>query len=221
MSKPDTSDQSPRGFQTHHFQTLSIRDELEKLAWMQNPRLARRMTRRMASRRRTQRNRLHNKPTMRWQDRTLISLSAVLLALFVIRAESAVADEPIWGLQLNNDSGTGTQLAISTDVQVDITGLIARAGVTQKFNNHGKYWAEGIYRFPLPQGAAVDRRRNGDRLAQTDIPGLLPAGTSLQLAGYPNTAIGWPAQLLLSLFVLLLSSSLLWFSGSRLPMVKT
>ena len=53
------------------------------------------------------------------------------------------------------------------------------------------------------------------------VPGLLPAGTSSRLAGYPNTATGWVSQLLLSLFVLLLASSLLWFSGSRLPMVKT
>ncbi len=52
---------------------------------------------------------------------------------------------------------------------------------------------------------AVDktpRRNNGESLAQTDIPGLLPTGASPQLAGFPNTATGWLAQLLLSLFVL-------------------
>ena len=66
---------------------------------------------------------------------------------------------------------------------------------------------------------AVDktpRRSSGEALAQTDIPGLLP-GTG-QLAGYPDTATGWLAQLLLSVFVLLLASAMLLFSSSHLPM---
>jgi len=69
---------------------------------------------------------------------------------------------------------------------------------------------------------AVDktpRRGSDEAIGQSNVPGLLPAGTSSQLAGFPNTATGWLSQLLLSLFVLLLASSLLWFSGSRLPMV--
>ncbi len=71
---------------------------------------------------------------------------------------------------------------------------------------------------------AVDktpRRENGESLALTDIPGLLPAGNSTKLAGYPKTATGWLAQLLLSVFVLLLATSMLLFSGNRLPMTKT
>ena len=70
---------------------------------------------------------------------------------------------------------------------------------------------------------AVDktpRRDVSEALGQTNVPGLLPAGTSSQLAGLQNTATGWLTQLLLSLFVLLLASSLLWFSGSRLPVAS-
>ncbi len=70
---------------------------------------------------------------------------------------------------------------------------------------------------------AVDktpRRDTADALARTDIPGLLPSGSSTQLATYPKTATGWLAQLFLSAFVLLLSSAMLLFSGSRLPMTK-
>jgi len=108
---------------------------------------------------------------MRWQDRTLITLSAVLLTFLVTRTGSAIADEQQWGLQLTSESGDYTQLAVSTDVQVDITGLIARVAVTQKFSNHGDQWAEGIYRFPLPQGAAVDRMRIkvGERILEGEI----------------------------------------------------
>ena len=71
---------------------------------------------------------------------------------------------------------------------------------------------------------AVDktpRRENGESLAQTDIPGLLPAGNSTKLAAYPKTATGWLAQLLLSVLVLLLATSMLLFSGNRLPLTKT
>jgi len=134
----------------------SIRDELEQQARVQNPGLASRLARRQ--------NQHQNKSVerdqrriMRWQDRTLLTLGAVLLALFVIRAETAVAEEQTWGLQLNSDSGSYTELAIDTGIQIDITGLVARVEVTQQFTNRGSVWAEGIYRFPLPQGAAVDR----------------------------------------------------------------
>jgi Ca-activated chloride channel family protein len=70
---------------------------------------------------------------------------------------------------------------------------------------------------------AVDktpRRGLNEQLAQSDIPGLLPAGSSSQLAAYPATATGWFTRLLLSLFVLLLATSMLVFSGSKLPMAK-
>ena len=70
---------------------------------------------------------------------------------------------------------------------------------------------------------AVDktpRRDSSESLAQSDIPGLLPAGSSTQVAGYPATASGWVSQLLLSLFVLLLATSMLFFSSNPFPMTK-
>ena len=106
----------------------------------------------MASRRKHHNNN-HQGSTHRmqgWRDHTLLTLGAVLLALFVMRAETAVADEQAWGLQLNSDSGVYTELAIDTGIQIDITGLVARVEITQQFTNRGNVWAEGIYRFPLP-----------------------------------------------------------------------
>jgi Ca-activated chloride channel family protein len=70
---------------------------------------------------------------------------------------------------------------------------------------------------------AVDktqRRAADELLALSDTPGLLPAGSSAQLAGFPPTATGWVSQLLLSVFVLLLATCMLVFSGSHLPMTK-
>jgi len=108
---------------------------------------------------------------MRWQDRILLTLGFALLVLLVIRAETAIGDDQVWGLQLNNDSGVYTELAINTGIQLDITGLVSRVEITQSFTNHGSHWAEGIYRFPLPEGAAVDRMRIkvGERVLEGEI----------------------------------------------------
>jgi Ca-activated chloride channel family protein len=49
--------------------------------------------------------------------------------------------------------------AVRTDVRMRITGPIARVAVTQEFLNPTTGWLEGIYVFPLPEGAAVDAMR--------------------------------------------------------------
>src|SRR4051794_32502939 len=50
-------------------------------------------------------------------------------------------------------------LALGTTLEVKVTGIIARAKVTQIFKNPSTEWVEGIYVFPLPDGAAVDTLR--------------------------------------------------------------
>ena len=153
-------------------ETRSIRDELEKRAWIQNPNLAHRMHKRMPHE--ENRNTSWFESTRRiksWQDRILLTLIAVLLLLFVIRTETAIADEQVWGLQMNSDAGQFTELAIDTNIVLDVTGLVARVEITQQFTNNGSHWAEGIYRFPLPPGAAVDRMhiKVGERLLEGEI----------------------------------------------------
>jgi Ca-activated chloride channel family protein len=63
---------------------------------------------------------------------------------------------------------------LKTDVQIAVTGIIARATVRQEFTNpsHKKGdWLEGIYVFPLPETAAVDHLRMhvGDRIIEGQI----------------------------------------------------
>jgi Ca-activated chloride channel family protein len=67
---------------------------------------------------------------------------------------------------------------------------------------------------------AVDRtprRDNSEFLSSSNVPGLLPAGSSTRLAAFPSTATGWLQKLLLCLFVLLIATAMLVLSGSRLP----
>lgn len=50
-------------------------------------------------------------------------------------------------------------LLLETDVSFDVSGIVSRATVKQRFRNTGSLWAEGIYVFPLPENAAVDHFR--------------------------------------------------------------
>jgi Ca-activated chloride channel family protein len=150
----------------------SIRDVLEERAWRLNPGLANRLGKRLENNKNTN-NSCHDssRRIMRLKDRILLALSALLVVLLVIRAETASANENTWGLQMKTDTEVYTELALDTAIQLDITGLTARVEITQKFFNQGMFWAEGVYRFPLPEGAAVDRLliKVGERLLEGEI----------------------------------------------------
>lgn len=45
---------------------------------------------------------------------------------------------------------------VDTQLKLSVTGLIARAKLTQTFTNQTAEWVNGLYVFPLPTGAAVD-----------------------------------------------------------------
>src|SRR5262249_13033731 len=57
---------------------------------------------------------------------------------------------------------------LATDVDLRVTGPIARATVRQEFVNPTAAWVEGVYVFPLPEDAAVDHLRLhvGDRVLE-------------------------------------------------------
>lgn len=58
-----------------------------------------------------------------------------------------------------------------TEVNMEISGLIARVKVKQFFSNPFDEWKEGVYVFPLPETAAVDRMKMyiGDRVIEGQI----------------------------------------------------
>ena len=57
---------------------------------------------------------------------------------------------------------------VATDVDIEVSGLVARVTVSQTFRNDSPEWIEGLYVFPLPENAAVDRLRMhvGDRIIE-------------------------------------------------------
>ena len=54
------------------------------------------------------------------------------------------------GLLLGTSDGLREAPTLSTDVRIQITGLIARTHVTQRFSNPTPDWVEGIYVFHCP-----------------------------------------------------------------------
>ncbi len=65
------------------------------------------------------------------------------------------------------------QSPLSTDVSIEVSGLLARAHVKQTFSNSNDYWIEATYAFPLPDESRVDRMemRIGERTIKGEIQG--------------------------------------------------
>ncbi len=107
--------------------------------------------------------------------------TAMLFVLFLAR--QANADElPIKKLEKISDAKEGSLIfkskdglfaapTLKTDVNLHITGIIARVKVEQHFKNATSEWQEGVYVFPLPEESAVDHldMKVGDRVIEGQI----------------------------------------------------
>ncbi|MEQ9639545.1 MAG: marine proteobacterial sortase target protein [Alphaproteobacteria bacterium] len=60
---------------------------------------------------------------------------------------------------------------VATDVEITVSGVVARTTVRQRFHNPTDQWVEGVYVFPLPERGAVDtlRMQIGDRFIEGRI----------------------------------------------------
>ena len=99
----------------------------------------------------------------------LVLVAAVLL----LAGRAAAADSEPGALLLKSLDGRDALRAplLHTDVTFRVSGMVARARVVQTFHNASADWMEGIYVFPLPENAAVDRLqlRIGERLVEGEI----------------------------------------------------
>jgi len=103
------------------------------------------------------------------------SVGLVLAGTVLLLSGSAQAAQPErdGGLLLKARDGGASHSAplLATDVEIRVVGHVARAKVTQRFRNTQPDWYEGVYVFPLPENAAVDRLRMriGERLVEGEI----------------------------------------------------
>lgn len=118
-----------------------------------------------------------------------VAFAASILMTFglvttVYAEESQQKVEQLAGLVRPNDVNSGSLLfpakepgffveapRLKTDVQMDVSGPIARVKVTQRFQNPSKGWVEGTYVFPLPENSAVDvlKMQIGERFIEGQI----------------------------------------------------
>ena len=86
------------------------------------------------------------------------TIALLLLALLILPKAAAADDSVAGGLLLRSETGESYAKApaVETDVRIDVTGVVARTTVSQRFQNPTGRWMEGIYVFPLPEDAAVD-----------------------------------------------------------------
>jgi len=99
---------------------------------------------------------------------TGLAVSIALAGLVLLLAGNAQASG---GLQFKTSAGPVTAPLLATDVEIRVTGHVARATVRQSFRNPHADWYEGVYTFPLPENAAVDqlRMRVGERVLEGEI----------------------------------------------------
>ncbi len=105
-----------------------------------------------------------------------LGAAAVLVAAVLLlagRAEAAEPEPEPGMLLLRTADGRALPCAplLSTDAYFQVSGMVARARVVQTFRNTSQGWVEGVYVFPLPENAAVDRltMRVGERVIEGEI----------------------------------------------------
>jgi Ca-activated chloride channel family protein len=114
-------------------------------------------------------------------------LTVTLFVSLLIAGRAAATDQ---GLRLRNENGALYDAPVlGTSVEVRVTGIIARSRVTQIFTNPTQEWLEGVYIFPLPEGAAVDtlQMRVGDRLIAGVVQEKMEARQTYEAAKQQGT----------------------------------
>ena len=103
----------------------------------------------------------------KWTATVALLLLATLPAAFAETPAEARSGTLLWQMQ----QGYMTATLLNTEVDLQISGLLARVSVRQEFHNEGQNWVEGIYVFPLPDKAAVDHMRLhiGERFIEADV----------------------------------------------------
>jgi Ca-activated chloride channel homolog len=88
----------------------------------------------------------------------LVATSFLLAGLFS-PAQAGVGPNDMTSGSLLLKSNTGDYIEaprLGADYSVTISGPTGRTVLTQRFSNPANGWVEGVYVFPLPEGAAVD-----------------------------------------------------------------
>jgi len=90
-----------------------------------------------------------------------VAMSLAILALSATAQAATLGEAKTGALLLMTKTAGQYTVAprVATEVAIEVSGMVARTRVTQHFHNPGSEHVEGVYVFPLPEKAAVDRLR--------------------------------------------------------------
>ncbi|MGR8919226.1 MAG: marine proteobacterial sortase target protein [Gammaproteobacteria bacterium] len=116
----------------------------------------------------------------------VLSLGLALPALAEAPFEDTVSIDEVerGSLLVRHAHGLVPAPLVDTDVDMAITGMLARVTVRQTFREAAGEWVNGVYVFPLPETAAVDRLRMhvGERVIEGEIKPRAAARRSFEQA---------------------------------------
>ncbi len=100
-----------------------------------------------------------------------VAMAVAILALSAHAQAASPNDARTGTLLLQGREGYTPAPKVSTEVGIEVKGIVARTRVKQVFHNPGAEFVEGVYVFPLPEKAAVDRLRMriGERMVEGRI----------------------------------------------------
>jgi Ca-activated chloride channel family protein len=98
---------------------------------------------------------------LKWIVLTALSLAVVFMISTVVHDETVVAQSEAvtdaGSLQFIDKDGKRAEFPLKhTEVKAAVSGFLSRVTVTQDFENTAAQKIEAVYKFPLPQAAAVD-----------------------------------------------------------------
>ncbi len=101
---------------------------------------------------------MNNIGPAKFTRRPLVTAAAIIVTAIAVRATPSTAQcsSERGGLLIDHGQECIEAPVLVTDIEIAVTGIIARTRVTQRFYNPSDSWVEGTYIFPLPDGAAVD-----------------------------------------------------------------
>jgi len=115
-----------------------------------------------------------SKKKMQVKELLFLVLSLFLMGMQDVDAMAAQSQHPNQEQGLRYETTTGESIQaplLSSDVKMNVSGLINRVTVFQRFKNESSEWINANYLFPLPENAAVDHLtiHVGDRVIVGEI----------------------------------------------------
>jgi len=93
---------------------------------------------------------MHRRSILKWIVLTALSLTIVFTVSTIVHAQGSLQ-------AFDKDGKTAGECPLKhTDVKAEVSGFLSRVTVTQEFENNFPNKIEAVYKFPLPDAAAVD-----------------------------------------------------------------